>query len=151
MGRVGALVRAERIEPTAADRASVAAIEAAVSRDDGAEVVLRLPDNTYLVLPPAVVRLVRASVREFAAGRAVTVLPAETMLSPAEAGELLGLSRPFVHRLLDAGEIPSEQLPGSRHRRVRLSDVIAFQQRRETRRAGRQTIAAAAEEAGIPY
>jgi len=31
-------------------------------------------------------------------------------LSPAEAAELLGLSRPFVVRLLDQGEIPSGHL-----------------------------------------
>jgi len=73
------------------------------------------------------------------------------VLTPAEAGELLGLSRPFVSRLLDAGEIPSEQLPGSRHRRVRLSDVLAFQARRESRRAGRRAVAEAADAAGIPY
>ncbi|WP_322770470.1 helix-turn-helix domain-containing protein [Frankia sp. Cr1] len=72
-------------------------------------------------------------------------------MSLAEAGELLGLSRPFVSRLLDAGEIPSERLPESRHRRVRLSDVLAFQQQRESRRAGRRIIAEAADAAGIPY
>ncbi|MGA2307756.1 MAG: excisionase family DNA-binding protein [Acidimicrobiales bacterium] len=63
--------------------------------------------------------------------------PAETILTPAEAAQLLGLSRPFVVRLLDDGEIPSERLPGSRHRRVRLSDVLAFSARREQRREGR--------------
>jgi excisionase family DNA binding protein len=68
------------------------------------------------------------------------------MLTPAEAGELLGLSRPFTSRLLDAGEIPSERLPGSRHRPVRLSDVLAFQARRESRRA----VVEAADAAGIP-
>jgi len=37
------------------------------------------------------------------------------------------LSRSFVARLLDAGEIPSEHLPDSRHRVVRLADVLEFQ------------------------
>lgn len=40
-------------------------------------------------------------------GHAVTVLASHVRLTPAEVGELLGLSRPFVVRLLDAGEIPS--------------------------------------------
>jgi excisionase family DNA binding protein len=43
-------------------------------------------------------------------------IPAEMMLTPTEAAELLGLSRPFVARLLERGEIPSERLPDSRHR-----------------------------------
>ncbi|WP_208105596.1 helix-turn-helix domain-containing protein [Streptomyces sp. GC420] len=70
----------------------------------------------------ALVRILIASAGELAAGHAVTVLASETELTPAEAGELLGLSRPFVARLLDSGDIPSAYLPGSRHRVVRLAD-----------------------------
>ncbi|HET6832469.1 MAG TPA: helix-turn-helix domain-containing protein [Acidimicrobiales bacterium] len=92
----------------------------------------------------------RASADELADGHAVTVLPSEVALSPAEAAELLGLSRPFVVRLLDQGEIPSERLPRSRHRRVLLSDVLAFQAQRERRRTGRQRVAVAVEDAGLP-
>ncbi|WP_322752779.1 helix-turn-helix domain-containing protein [Frankia sp. Cas3] len=151
MGKPGVLIGTERIEPTHDDRESVTAAQAAVTAAVGAEVVLKLADGTYVPLPPALTRLVAASLRELAAGHAVTMLPSEALLSPAEAGELLGLSRPFVSRLLDAGEIPFERLPGSRHRRVRLSDVLAFQQRRESRREGRRAIAEAADAAGIPY
>jgi excisionase family DNA binding protein len=78
-------------------------------------------------------------------------LPVETVLTPAEAAELLGLSRPFVVRLLDDGEIPSERLPRSRHRRVRLSDVLAFNARRNQRHEGRRRIADAITDAGLPY
>ncbi|WP_322751624.1 MULTISPECIES: helix-turn-helix domain-containing protein [unclassified Frankia] len=151
MGSSGVVVGAERIESIHGDRETVTAAQAAVAAAVGAEVVLKLPDGTYVPLPPALTRLVAASLRELAAGHAVTMLPSEALLSPAEAGELLGLSRPFVSRLLDAGEIPSERLPESRHRRVRLSDVLAFQQQRESRRAGRRIIAEAADAAGIPY
>ncbi|MGA5417258.1 helix-turn-helix domain-containing protein [Streptomyces pseudogriseolus] len=65
----------------------------------------------------------------------------DVVLPPAEAAEHLGLSRPFITRLLDAGDIPSMTLPGSRHRVVRLADVLVFQQRRERRRRGRRQVA----------
>ena len=39
-------------------------------------------------------------------------------------------TRPFVVRLLDDGAIPSQHLPQSRHRKVLLSDVLVFQERR---------------------
>ena len=84
-------------------------------------------------------------------GHAVTVLPSEVLLTPAEVAELLGLSRPFVVRLLDEGEIPAERLPRSRHRRIRLTDVLAFQARRHQRREGRRRVAAEVETAGLPY
>lgn len=151
MGKSGVLADAERIDPTPDDRASASAAVAAVA---GAEVVLRLPDNTYLKLPAALTRVVAASLRELAAGHAVTILPSEAFLTPAEVGELLGLSRPFVSRLLDDGQIPSERLPDSRHRRVSLTDVLAFQRRRESRRVGRRAVADAADAAdaaGLPY
>jgi excisionase family DNA binding protein len=69
----------------------------------------------------------------------------------AEAAELLGLSRPFVARLLERGDIASELLPGSRHRRIRLEDVLAFQDRRERRAEGRRRISDIAATADLPY
>jgi len=151
MSKPGILAGAERVEPSRAERESATAARDAVTSAPGAELVLRRPDGTYIPLSSALSRLVAASLRELAAGHAVTVLPSEAMLTPAEVAELLGLSRPFVSRLLDAGEIPSERLPGSRHRRVRLSDVLTFQARRESRRAGRRAVAEAADAAGVPY
>jgi excisionase family DNA binding protein len=78
-------------------------------------------------------------------------IPAEVTLTPTEATELLGLSRPFVARLLERGDIPSELLPGSRHRRIKLEDVLAFQDRRERRPEGRRRIADIAAAADLPY
>jgi excisionase family DNA binding protein len=75
----------------------------------------------------------------------------DTVLIPAEVGELLGVSRPFVVRLLDEGAIPSERLPDSRHRVVRLTDVLKFRTERKKRRTGRQRIAEEMEAAELPY
>ena len=43
--------------------------------------------------------------------------------------------------LLDEGEIPSERLPRSRHGKVRLAGVLAFNARRERRGEGRRRVA----------
>ena len=103
------------------------------------------------MLPASLVAVLAAGARQLSAGRGVMVLATEICLTPAEVGELLGLSRPFVARLLDAGEIPSEFLPDSRHRVVRLVDVLDFQAKRERRRRGRQRLGQAVEDAGLPY
>jgi hypothetical protein len=58
------------------------------------------------------------------------------MTIPAEAAELLGLSRPFVAHFPERGDLPSELLPDSRHRGIRLEDVLTFQTRREPRAEG---------------
>lgn len=150
MARTSVLSSAVRVEPKKAERESAAQVARAVG-SRRSSLMLQLPDGTAVPLPRALVEVLRASADELADGHAVTVLPSEIALSPAEVAELLGLSRPFVVRLLDEGEIPSERLPRSRHRRVLLSDVLAFQARRDRRRAGRRRIAAAVEEAGLPY
>ena len=54
-----------------------------------------------------------------------------THLTTAEAGELLGLSRPFVVRLIDDGVIPAHY--AGTHRRVRTLDVLAHARRRQER------------------
>jgi excisionase family DNA binding protein len=150
MARPSVLSSAVRVEPKKAERESAARVASAVG-GRSRSFTLQLPDGSAVPLPRALVEVLQASADEMAEGHAVTVLPSEVSLTPAEAAKLLGLSRPFVVRLLDEGEIPSERLPRSRHRRVLLSDVLMFQARRERRRTGRQRIAAAMEEAELPY
>jgi excisionase family DNA binding protein len=149
MARSSVLGDATRVEPRLDDRESAAAVRRLATGVTGLS--LRSPDGQEIALPPSLVTILLASAGELSEGHAVTVLASEVMLTPAEAGELLGLSRPFVVRLIDAGDLPAEHLPGSRHRVVRLSDVLEFQKRRERRRTGRRRVAEAIEDAGLPY
>ncbi|MCY0947649.1 helix-turn-helix domain-containing protein [Streptomyces antarcticus] len=149
MARSSVLAHAEKVEPNPSHRGALAAT--ARMAPDEVEVVVRTADGRELAIPVELVRVLLASAGELARGHAVTVLASEVQLSPTEAAELLGLSRPFVARLLDAGDIPSMNLPGSSHRVVGLADVLAFQQRRERRREGRRQIADALDDPGLPY
>jgi excisionase family DNA binding protein len=150
MPREGVLGQAARIDPVPADREALDSLRA---QDDlgGGELVLRAADGTEISLPSSLLRLVVSAASNLAAGRAVMAIPAEVLLTPTEAAELLGLSRPFVARLLERGDIPSELLPGSRHRRIKLEDVLAFQDRRDRRSEGRRRIADIASSADLPY
>lgn len=149
MARSSVLGTAAQVEPGPDDRDQAAAVSRAAT--GVSEATLRLPNGEEVVLPSSLVAVLRASAGQLSQGHGVTVLATEVRLTPAEVGELLGLSRPFVARLLDAGDIPAEHLPGSRHRVVRLADVLEFQARRERRRAGRRRIADAVEAADLPY
>jgi excisionase family DNA binding protein len=151
MARRGGLKHAIRIDAASDEARSASLVAEAIAGESGEGVVLSFPDGRSVALPATLVEVVRASADELASGQSITVLPLETILTPAEAAELLGLSRPFVARLLDAGEIESERLPGSRHRRVRLADVLAFNARRQARREGRRRIGEALSDAGLPH
>jgi len=91
------------------------------------------PDGTRLELPGEVFEVLREVVAALSQGLAITVAPHQTVLATGEAAQLLGVSRPTLVRLLESGAIPFDK-PG-RHRRVRLADVLAHQERSRRRRA----------------
>lgn len=88
-----------------------------------------------------------AAVREVfegvAKGEQLIVLRSEREVSPAGAADLLGVTRQFVDRLLADGTLVFRRLPGSKHRRVKVGDVLALAAERDRRRQGADTIRAA--------
>lgn len=52
----------------------------------------------------------------------IAIVPIDRELSPADAGEILGISRPTVVRLMKAGQLPF-RFEG-KHRRCKLEDVL---------------------------
>jgi excisionase family DNA binding protein len=65
-------------------------------------------------------------------GIGVTFVPHEENLTSQAAADLLGVSRPYLIRLIDAGKIPCT-LAGS-HRRIKLKDVMAYIEGRDRAR-----------------
>jgi excisionase family DNA binding protein len=53
------------------------------------------------------------------------------LLTPQEAAEMMGVSRQYVDKLIQAGRIHAEFKPASSHRVIKASDVIAFTRKRE--------------------
>jgi excisionase family DNA binding protein len=90
------------------------------------------PDaGEQVVLPEDVYRILHHVVNALQAGLAVTVAPTTTTLTTQQAADLLGVSRPTIVKYLDAGQIPHTKA-GS-HRRVLLSDVLAFRAAQKVR------------------
>ncbi len=89
---------------------------------------LLVGENDQVELPAPMYQLLLQVVESLRAGRAVTVAPHATTLTTQQAADLLGVSRPTVVRLIDAGELPAER-PGNR-RKVLLRDVLDYRERR---------------------
>jgi len=73
------------------------------------------------------------------------------VVTPREAGELLGVSRQFVDKLIADGRLAAQLKPGSRHRAVRVADVLELE---ASRRAGADRVGATIDtlvDAGAEY
>lgn len=86
---------------------------------------------------------VRSMLDAVADGARVVVMRADDEVTPTQAAKLMGVTRQFVDRLCEDGVLPFRRLPGSRHRRIRVEDVLEVAAEREQRQAGGDAIRAA--------
>lgn len=84
-----------------------------------------------VVLPRRAVQLLVDLLAQIANGNAVTLVPVHAQLTTQEAADLLNVSRPFLVKLIEAGEIPFQKV--GTHRRLRADDVFAYRKAQEQR------------------
>lgn len=89
---------------------------------NGEEVLI--PESVYLVL--------RDIVQMMASGQPIHLIPDTHELTTQEAADILNVSRPFLVKLLEQGEIPYIKV-GS-HRRIRFQDLMAYKEQRDMKR-----------------
>jgi excisionase family DNA binding protein len=86
-----------------------------------------------VVLAPALARSFMDLLRYVGSGRAVTIVPTEENLTTQQAADLLNVSRPYLIKLLEKGEINHTMV--GRHRRIRAEDLFDYRKRRDAERA----------------
>ena len=132
------------IVPDAADQAALRRLDVALSHV-GSRPFLADPDGAPLELSPALFRALREAAEILMRGDAVVISPIHRELTTTEAADLLNVSRQFLTRLLDRGDIPHRLI--GRHRRIKLSDLLEYKARRSAKRRNvlRELTAQAAE------
>lgn len=91
-----------------------------------------LEDGDTIRLPKAAVEILRVIVHSLARGQTLTLIAGDKELTTQAAADILNVSRPFLVKLLDEGEIPYTKT--GTHRRVRFSDLMAYKKKRDERR-----------------
>jgi excisionase family DNA binding protein len=94
--------------------------------ENASQAALVDPDGNQRKIPDEIFRILDQVTNALAAGKGITVVPQGTTMTTQQAADFLGISRPTLVRLLESEAIPFEQ-PG-RHRRVRLQDLLAYQE-----------------------
>ena len=121
------------IQPAPADQDDLNAVETALACvPENTAFSLSGPGTAPVVIPEPLYRVLRDAVTILRQGAAVVISPLQRRLSTTEAGDLLGVSRQYLTRVLDRGEIPCDRT--GRHRRIKLSDILDYKTKRDDAR-----------------
>ncbi|MGF6307077.1 hypothetical protein ABIB82_006966 [Bradyrhizobium sp. i1.8.4] len=111
-------------------------VEVRVRRKSGEDQVVKLPLEAAALLEAALGHLLL--------GERVAVLAEDQELSPNDAADILGISRPLVVHRMDIGDLPFRYV--GKHRRTKLKDVFALKTRIEAQQAAMEALAEDAED-----
>ena len=99
-------------------------------------------------LPETVFEFLKTAVGFMSRGQAITLVPDNQAITTQRAANILGMSRPFFIKQLEAGLMAHHRV--GNQRRVYLRDVLAFAKRRDEERvAALDRLARDAFEAGM--
>ena len=94
--------------------------------------ILNAEHEDLIVLPHAIVVLLLGMLRMMAKGIDIALTPLHSELTTGQAADLLRVSRPYLVKLLEAGDIPYHKV--GKHRRVRREDVMNYKNAIDRRR-----------------
>jgi excisionase family DNA binding protein len=119
-------------EPIAAPRRDDAVLRRIDEELDEGTLTLTTSEGEHIKLPQALRDLLGQCVYELRRGNRVSLVPVGRSLTTQQAAEMLNVSRPYLIRLLEAGELPFEMV--GTHRRLRIEDVLTYRKARSERR-----------------
>lgn len=111
-------------------------VEVRVRRKSGEDQVVRLPSKAAALLETALGHLLQ--------GERVAVLAEDQELSPNDAADILGISRPLVVHRMDVGDLPFRYV--GKHRRTRLKHVLTLKTKLDAQRRAMEGLAEDAED-----
>ena len=85
-----------------------------------------------ITLSPALTESLMNLLRLVSGRQGFQMIPLSAELTTQQAADLLNVSRPYLIKLLEAGDIPHTTV--GRHRRIKAEDLFAYKARRDAER-----------------
>lgn len=107
-------------------------------------------DGEAIEIPDAVFNVLMKVLSVMSEGKPFTLIPMDEELTTQQAADILNVSRPFLNKILDLGDISHRKV--GRNRRVKFSDVLAYKKQQERRsKDALQELADEAQELNMGY
>jgi excisionase family DNA binding protein len=90
------------------------------------------PDGRTQSLPASLYEFLVKLIADLCEGQSVAIIQNDAQFTTVEAARMLGVSRQFLIKMLERDEIPHHMV--GTHRRVYVSDLLAYKARRDSKR-----------------
>lgn len=123
-----------------------ASVESVVAQEQEAqtfkelEYILSSAGSTKLVgangeqidIPESLSQVLRHVVQAFVKGRIISIIPENCEMTTQQAADFLNVSRPYLIKLLEQGEI--SHIKVGTHRRIPFQDLMRYKEQRDNKR-----------------
>jgi excisionase family DNA binding protein len=90
------------------------------------------PDGKTQNLPVSLYEFLVKLVADLCEGQSIAIVQNDAQLTTVEAARILGVSRQFLIKLLERGDIPHHMV--GTHRRIYVRDLLAYKAKRDSNR-----------------
>lgn len=116
--------------------------------EDPLEIHVEGDDSEVLVVPRAGASLLAQALSVLEDGGGVALMSSQAQLTTQQAADMLNVSRPYLIKLLEAGEIHHTKV--GRHRRVAFADLMEYKRHADQRaRAAADELSELGQEIGL--
>ena len=112
--------------------------------------IQREGDGEAIEIPRPVFNVLMKVLAVMSEGKAFSLIPMDKELTTQQAADILNVSRPYLNKILDLGEISHRKV--GRNRRIKISDLLDYKERQEEKcKAALQDLADEAQELDLGY
>ena len=112
--------------------------------------IQREDSDESIEIPRQVFNVLMRLLSVMSEGKAFSLIPMDKELTTQQAADILNVSRPYMNKILDLGEIAHRKV--GRNRRIRFSDLMEYKKSQEQKsKAALQELADQAQELDMGY